>query len=771
VNAVLLKPAGGRADGPLVGVYARERERPDRYRAFSYGEYAGIRDAAQGFSGILAQQLTPVLVDDGERVRRSFAALVSANFFSTLAVAPALGRAFLAAEERDPSTVVVVSHAYWKRTGGTAAILGRIVRIDGVDLTVVGVAPAGFSGTQALLSPEFWIPLGAAGRPPRALALVGRLRPGVSRAAARELVAPLAHLLAPPASGQPECEIVVGDVASLSTGIAPPDAREVRGVMFFLLVMSGIVLVIAALNLANMLLARGVARRREVAIRMALGAPGGRIVRQLMTESLALSVGGAALGTALAWGGTRLLAATLQPIVPMPIALDPYPDWRVLTAATVAAAMSAVVFGLLPALGLARTDIQTPIRSAGGTSPGAPRLTARNLLVVSQLALSLVLLSAAGLFLKGAWKAADADPGYPLDRGVVALIDAPPGGATESPSRDRRRAALHRLRRLPGVESASLASSIAFGVHVHGRRVRRAGAPAAEATYALFTVAGAQYFSTLDVPVLRGREFTAAEEEAGGAARPVIVNEPLARALWPDAEPIGQLVQFGGEGDLDWDAAREVVGVVRGVRQSLFDRAPAPQAFVPLAGAPLDGESHLHVRVRPGLAGALTLDRVRRELREGDPTLPVLSVVTLQQHRDQSVYMWIARASAHLFTWFGLAALALATLGVYGVKAYFVTQRTREIGIRMALGATRADVLRLVVADGAGWTAAALVAGLAIALALGRVLASWVYGVGSLEVASLAIALAMLLAASILACYFPARRAAALSPTVALRHE
>jgi predicted permease len=787
VNAVLLKPAGGRADGVLVGVYLRERERPDRYRAFSPEQYAAIRGAAQGFSGILAQQLTPVLVDEGDRVRRSFAGIVSANYFSTLAVAPALGRAFLDSEERVPSAVVIVSHAYWKRTGAADAILGRTVRINGADLQVIGVAPAGFSGTMALLSPEFWIPLGAAtglglagahagaGRPPSPtlnLSLVGRLRPGVSGDTARGLATPLTNRLATQrADVHADLEIVVGDVARLSTGESPPDTGEVQGVLFFLLAMSGIVLVIAALNLANMLLARGAARQREMAIRMALGARGGRIVRQLMTESLALSLGGAALGAGLAWGGTHVLAATLQPILPMPIAVDPHPDWRVLSAAGVSAVVCSVVFGLAPALGVARADIQTRLRPAGVWPVGRRRLTTRNLLVVSQLALSLVLLSAAGLFLKGAWKATDADPGYPLDRGVVAIIDCPEGGMPGPGSCDRWRDALHRVRRLPGVESASLASSIAFGVHVQGRPVRRAGAPAADAAYALFTVTGAQYFKTLDIPLLYGREFTSAEEETGGAGRPVIVNEPLARALWPNGNAIGQLVQFGDGDDSAADVPREVIGVVRGVRQSLFDTAPVPQAFVPLPGAPFAGEGYLHVRVQHGSTEAQVIERVRRELRAGVPTLPLLSVVTLNQHRDRSIYMWVARASAHVFTWFGVAALALATLGVYGVKAFLVTQRTREIGIRIALGATRGGILRLVVADGAAWTVTALGVGLAVSLALARVLASWVYGVGLLDVASVAVTLGVLLAASLLACYLPARRAAALSPTVALRQE
>jgi predicted permease len=774
VNAVLLKPVGGSAPGKLVGLYVRERGRPDKYRHFTYDDYREIRGASQVFSGVLAQRFAPVLVSEGDASRRSFAAIVSSNYFSTLAVAPVVGRGFLPTDEDGSSPVVVVSHGYWQRTGATE-VLGRSVRINGEDLTIVGVAPPGFSGTMALLSPEFWMPLGAAGRSMpsgtggTSFSLAGRLRPGLSHGAAAPLVAELSGQLA---AERPQ-EILVGDISRVSTSAAPPDPIEVRGLLFFLLGLSAIVLLIATLNLANMQLARGSARRRELAIRLAIGADRWRIVRQLLTESLALSLGGAALGVALAWSGTTLLAATLQPILPMMLAMDATPDVRVLGSAVGFAVVSTLIFGLVPALGLARTDIQTQVR-AGSGRPGCSRAryTARNLLVVSQLALSLVLLAAAGLVMKGAWKAGGADPGYPLEHGVVATIDPTPLRHARWRTGDLQRETLARLRAIPGVESASVASSIAFGVNVPGARVRRAEARAEDAKYSVLTVAGAEYFSTLGIPVLRGREFSDAEERMAGGARPVIVNEPLARALWPDADPIGQRVQFAGRAGTTWEQPRDVVGVVRGVRQGLFDTAPVPQAFVPLADAPLDGETYFHLRVEPREPSEATvLQRVRQELREADPTLPVMSVTTLSDHRDSSIYLWISRASAEIFTWFGLAALGLATLGVYGVKSFLVAQRTGEIGIRVALGATRADILRLVIGDGMAWTIAALCAGAGLAVALSRVLANWVYGVGGVDLATLIAAIVLLVVTSLLASYLPARRAIALPPTLALRQE
>jgi hypothetical protein len=252
--------------------------------------------------------------------------------------------------------------------------------------------------------------------------------------------------------------------------------------------------------------------------------------------------------------------------------------------------------------------------------------------------------------------------------------------------------------------------------------------------------------------------------------RPVIVNEPLARDLWPDADPIGQRVQFSGGDGTTWEQPREVVGVVRGVRQGLFDTAPVPQAFVPVADSPLDGETYFHLRIAPrGPSEATLLERVRQQLREADPGLAVISVTTLSDHRDASIYLGMARGSAEIFLWFGLAALGLATLGVYGVKSFLVAQRTGEIGIRVALGATRADILRLVLGEGMLWTTAAFGAGGALALALSRVLASWVYGVGTGDPVSLVAAFVVLLAASLLASYLPARRAFAVPPTAALR--
>ena len=303
VNALVLKPAGGRAPGALVGLYMRERGRPDRYRLFSHEDYRAIRGASPAFSGVLAQRFTPVLVTEGDASRRSFAALVSADYFATLAVAPALGRGFRPADEGGGSPVVVVSHAYWKRIGATVAALGRAVRINGVDLTVVGVAPAGFSGTTALFSPEFWLPLGTAAVAVPADPTSSQGGAGASRDAAGQLATRLAASL-PRGNRDLELEIVVGEVSRLSASAGPPNASDVHGAIFFLLLMSGVVLLIAALNLANMLLARGSARRREMAIRMAIGARRGRIVSQLVTESLALSLAGAALGAGLAWEGS-----------------------------------------------------------------------------------------------------------------------------------------------------------------------------------------------------------------------------------------------------------------------------------------------------------------------------------------------------------------------------------------------------------------------------------------------------------------------------------
>jgi macrolide transport system ATP-binding/permease protein len=786
-NALLLKPVGGDRPGELAGLFSSDRTRPGRYDGFSYADYQTIRDSGIAFSSVLAQTMQMVGVSENGATRRTFAALVSSTYFSTLGVRPVLGREFVASEEeRTDWPVVIVSHAYWRIHGRDAAIIGRNVRINGHDFTVAGVMPADFSGTTAIFSPEFWLPVGAIdivstgggapGRPAdpiaRDLQVAGRLKGALTvttmAPSCRDLAARLRQ--ASPQANR-DLQVTASRLSRLSPSSGPQVDRDVAAVMTFLLALAVMVLLVATVNLANMLLAKGAAREREIGIRLALGAGRGQVLRQLLTESMLLSVAGAALGLTLATVAVRVLAARVAPELPFVLAFDPWPDHRVILATGLFALLTTLAFGVGPSLRLVRTDVMRQLKHQAGQRPGG-RLRLRNLLVASQLALSLALLAGGGLFVRGAWQATGADPGFSLENGLVATVDPSLAGHGAVRARETYRQVMTRVRSMAGVESASLASAVPFSPAGETRAVRRADQGArGSVEWPAFTVTGGDYFKTLHLPMLRGREFTASEEGGTSAPGVAIVDETLAHQLWPGGHAIGQSIQVSDDTST-WEQPLEVIGVARAVRQGLFDTRPTPHVYVPFA-ALYRPEMTIHVRVRPAAPGAMAamMQSLGRELRIVDPQLAVLSVRTLTQHRDASVYMWIARAGAGLFTTFGVSALALAMLGVYGLKAFLVSRRTREIGIRMALGATRADVMWLVVADSAKLAGAGISAGFVLAVLLSRVLASWVYGLAGFDALVPCGAALLLVACSFLACYLPVRRATAIAPIAALRSE
>ena len=817
VNSLLLKPlAGSERPGQVVGVYAQDRTRPDSYKSFSYPAYADVRDRAASFSHVTAFTLAFVGLGEGEATRRTFGMIVAGNYFATLGVDLLAGRTFTPEEERPDSmaAVTVVSHQYWKAHGGDLSMLGTAIRINARPFTVVGIAPPGFTGTSVLISPDVYLPTGAADlvlndfmrdsgprsiadRRNEALMVVGRLKPGVVEAAAEPALRALSAQLeeAYPAENK-NLRLTTHRLARLGISTNPQDDSELRGIFVLLAAMAATVLLVASLNLANMMLARGTARRREIAMRLALGAGRGRIVRQLLTEGLTLSILGGTGGLILGYWGVQVLVATLLPLSPVPLSFDGSIDIRVLAATLAFCVCSTLAFGLGPAWRLARTDVVPELKEQSGEDPSRGRARwfgARNLLVASQIALSLGLLTAAGLFTKGALKASAADPGYRLDRQIVASIDTSLAGYDETQGRQVYRRLMERLRSIPGVQSASLASVVAFGDVTEGKTVQKGGTPPGfgkdgrrVGASAVYYVVGAEYFRTLDLPILRGRGFTAAEEQDPSGPAVAIIDEPLARALFPEEEALGRQVQLpaaedaapaSGSGmvlDRQEDAPEvmEVVGIVPGLRHELFDRSPVAHLYVP-SGRHFRGWMHVHLRTAAGGAageGAL-LQAVRREIRAVDDRLPVLGLKTMAQHRDSSILYWVVRAGAGLFMVFGGVAVFMAVVGLYAVKAYVVARRTREIGIRMALGSTPGGVLWLVLKEGLWLTAAGVAAGLLISAGVGIGVGSMLYEVSAFDPLVFAAAPLLLAGASLAACYLPARRATRISPTVALRAE
>ena len=687
--------------------------------------------------------------------------------------------------------VAIVSHGYWQRAGKDAHLLGKTVNVNGREVTIVGITPAGFTGTTALVSPELWLPLGLyestmmeferkksgrlADRANHTLMLVGRLKPGMTPTLAQGRLATLAAGLEQAYPGENKDQaLTLHPVARMSVSTQPGDDGELRAPAALLLAMAGVVLLIACLNLANMLLARGEARRKEIAIRIAIGGGRGRILRQLLTEALVLSGLGGVFGLLLARSATAALMGTIGPFLPIEIIFDSRPDVRVLAATFTLCLLSAVLSALGPGLRLTRRDPVEDLKEQAGEGRGGSSrrlLSPRNLMVTAQVALCLVLVTAAGLFIRGAARAGEADPGFRLDGEVVVELDPSLAGHPEVRARETYRALVERVRSLPGVEAASLASIVPFGMFTTARGVAPLGASVEGdgALSAVYTATGTGYFRALGLAVLRGRDFTPAEEQARTDTHVALVNEPLARRLWPTADALGQTLQVRGESGVE---ALLVVGIVPGLRHQMFDAVAGPQVYVPV-GSHYQPNLNLHVRAVGGSreAEAGLLATLRGEVRAVDPTLPVVELRTLRAHRDASVVLWAVRTASRLFTVMGLLALFLAVVGVYGVKSYLVAQRTREFGIRMALGASPRDVRRLVFGEGVRLLCVGLVIGLVLSALVAKALAGMLYEVSAIDPATFTLAPLLLALATLVACELPARRATRVRPITALRHE
>ena len=788
VNALLLKPMPGRV-GELVGVFNRDRTKPDSYRGFSYPAYADLRDHNGVFDGLMAHTLALVGVREGDATRRTFAAVVSSNYFTTLGVPLAAGRAFSAAEERPGAAipVAIASNALWRRAGGDPAFVGSTITVNATAVTIVGITPPGFTGTMAIASPDLWFPLGVydqvvtdifkqqatviGDRASDALLLAGRLKPGLSMAAAEPQLEQIARRLAEeyPATDHDRTFTLAG-LQRLGTSTNPQSNNPLAAVSAMLLLMSALVLVVACLNLANLMLARGAARRREMAIRLALGGSRRRIVQQLLTEGLVLSIIGGAAGVVIAWWTTGLLAASMSRVFPISVVIDAAPDVRVFAAAGAFAVLSTIFFALGPACAASRAELVPDLKSDtrdGSSRRAASRLVSGSALVVSQLAVSLALVTAGGLFVRGALNVAVTDPGFSLDHELVVNVDASLAGYEEARGRATYRTMLDRLRALPGIEHASFASTVPFGEFTEGREVRAGD----KKSQGIYLIVGADYFKSLGLSMVRGREFSRLEEDPSARASTLaIVNEPMARKLFGDADPVGRQIQMG-ERERGADRTLEIIGVAPGLRHDVLDPAPVPQIYVAFGGQ-YRANMNVHLRVTGAKAAEIAmLDTIRRELRQVDDHLPIVSLRTMTSHRDASIIVWSVRVAAGLFGAFGGLALLLATIGVYGLKAYDVSRRTREIGIRMALGATSGDVERLVMREGLRTTIIGLAIGLLLAAGLGKLVSGLLYRVSPFDPVVLTIAAVVLSTTALLACYLPARRATRVVPLEALRSE
>jgi predicted permease len=779
----VLQPRPGRVDRAHA-LYSRDRVKLDVYRDFSYPAYVELRDRSGVFDGLLAHTFSTVGIREGDMTTQTLATIVSANYFSTLGVDLAAGRGFTPDEERPGShaEVVIASYSVWRRHDLAPGFVGSTVRVNGRRFTVIGVAPRGFAGTMTFVAPQWWFPLGSyddvvnemfkqratglADRANYALNLAGVLKPGVTTAAAENAINAVARQMERDAPGTDRDQILsLGPLSRLGVGSRPETDAGPATLSALLELMALLVLVVACLNLANLLLARGSARRREIAIRQALGSGRSRIVRQLLVEGFVLSIGGAAVGVLIGAWTTQALAAWFS--AALPLGLDVVVDLspRLLAAGLLFAAFSTVSFAAGPAWSLSRPALAGDLK--GEPASGVRRIGTGPWLLVLQIAVSLALVAAGGLFVRAAAAAARADLGFAVDRELVIGLDPSLAGYDEVHVRSAYRAVLARVRQITGVEGASLASTVPLGAMTESKMVRLKDAdPGVDTT---FVVVGSSYFDTLRMPMLRGREFTEAEDEPGSGPPVAIVDRRLAERIFGTEDPVGRQIRMSAHKTQAPDTYT-IVGVAPDMRQHLFEDSPSPHVYVP-TGMRFNTIMNLHVRLAAGVPEAPMLASIRRELQALDSQLPVLSAKTMEIHRDSSLEVWAVRVAATMFTTFGALALLLAATGVYGLKAYDVARRTREIGIRMALGATTSDVEWMVMREGMRTTFIGVSIGLMLAAGLGKLASGFLYRVSPFDPAALFLAAAVLLAAAFSACYVPARRATRVVPLEALRSE
>ncbi len=786
----------------LVQVYSRDARTTSDYRKFSYPAYLELAARGDLFDGVLAHTLTIVGIGEGAESRRGFSAIVSANYFDVLGVPVLQGRGF-DAEEASPGRnvpVVVATYTYWKRTGFDPALVGSTIRINERPFTVVGITPRGFTGTMTVFGPELFFPLGVFESlsmdddgEVRALAradaynvfLVARLADGVAQTAASQGIALYGQSLARTFPAEYEHQVLsVAALPRFGTGTRPAEEGVVATLGVVVLGMTGAVLLTVCLNLMSMLLARGRARRKEFAIRLALGGGRGRIVRQLLTEGLLLSIAGGALGLALGHYGIELLTTSLAAVSPITIAIDSAAVPALLGATFLFCTLATVGFALWPALKHSRTDILVDLKAQPGDDP-APRrwrFVPRNPLVAAQVSLSLCLLIAAGLFFQMALGAGSLDLGYEADSTVLAEVDSRLGGLDDAAGLNLYREIEDRLAALPGVQSASVGALVPLGVVSISRGVQRAGLrpppgskpstpEAGQAFVAPWNAVGASYFEAVGIRLLQGRPFTAAEASATGGARVAVLDEHLARQLWPDGRALGQRVQFQSSADAadaNGDDSLEVVGIVSAVRVELFERQPRGAVYVPF-GQGFTSNAFFHVR--PVSPSAALVDEVRRTIREAAPGVPLFGVRTFRDHVAGSAEYWALRLSTSLFAFFGGLAMVVALVGIYGVAAYTVARRTREIGVRMAVGARPMAVLRMILRESLATVSAGVAAGWLLGIAVGQVMASLFVDVAAFDPWTFSLVPAGFVAASLAAALVPARRATQVNPVTALRSE
>jgi predicted permease len=769
VNGVLLRPLPGITQPDrLVDVHATAPN-GSSFHSFSHSEFLYYREQTKQLDGLIAYTGEPFNMNTGSQPERVYGMLVSGNYFDMLGTRPAQGRFFLPEEDRTPGThpVVVLSHGLWRqRFGSNTATMGKDITLNGRSYTVIGVAPEGFRGTSAGLMPDIWVPLmmsrGAEreDRGVRGLEMIGRLRKDASIPQVQAAMSALANQLA---EAYPDTNRGLGiDVRPASQ--VPGQVRgAVIGFMSILMFIVGLVLLIACTNVGAMTLARASVRRKELAIRLAVGAGRWRIVRQLLIESVLLFLIGGATGILIAVWAIRFLLAYKLP-ADVPVSLDLGLDIRVLLFTLLVSLATGLLFGLAPALQASKTDVLGALKNDSPAGTGRSRT--RSAFVVAQIAISLVLLITAALFLRSLRNASTIDLGFHPEGVETVTFDLNTQGYKEARGREFYRELQQRVAALPGVRSVSLArmvplngSNMKVSVNVGG-----AGTPEEAGATVGLNVVDTRYFETIEMPVLRGRSFN--DSDKPGAPAVAVINETMARRFYP-GDDISNALGKSFSGLESQEGGRvEIVGIVKDAKYDTLGEDPQPFVYQPYQQS-YSGEMTMHIRTTTDRANVLA--GVRREVTALDKDLPLLNVMPMTE--QIAISLLPLRVAATVGGSLGLVGVVLAAIGIFGIVNYSVAQRTREIGIRMALGARTWDVLRMVLRQGLWLALVGIAIGIVISFALTRALGSLLYGVGATDPLIFIGTSLALLAVAFIASYQPARRATKVDPLVALRYE
>ena len=774
VNTVLLRSLPVERPSEIVSVAVRAKD--DSMSAFSYPNYKDFRDHNDVLSGLLVYRFVPLSLSRGGANERIWGYEVSGNYFDVLNVKAIQGRTFLPEEDKtkNANPIVVLSYDSWQqRFGGDPNLVGKDILINNHQFRVIGIAPEGFKGTEFVYSPEIWLTASMMewaepgadwidDRSSKNLFGIGRLKPGVN---ARQAEASLNLFSQQLAKEYPDANegqsIKIG-----SPGFILPDLRgAVVNFTWVMMAAVGLVLLVTCTNLAGLMLARATDRRKEIAIRLAMGANRLRLIRQLLTESILLSFVGGGAGLLLALWILKVLLA-LKPPIDFPLALDVDVDWRVLLFSLGVSVAAGAIFGLAPALQATRPNLVGTLKDTAAQG-GAARTRLRSVLVVAQIAISLVVLIAAGLVVRTLQQLQTMNPGFDPQNALTMSFDLGLQGYDEARGQQFYRQLMGRVRSLPGVEAASVSSYIPLSLNYNSRNVFVEGKPAERgenAPVAMNASAGPDYFKTMRTPILEGREFTEQDQEK--SERVVIVNETFVRRLMPElqnsAEAVGKRFSFHSpEGPF-----RRIVGVAKAGKYFNIAEDPRPFVWTPMSQ---DYQSGGILTVRTKGNPEPLFGSVRAQVQSLDANLPLFDVKTLTEHMKFALFP--AKVAATVLGVFGLVALMLSAIGVYGITSYAVAQRTHEIGIRLALGAQLGDVLRLVLRHGLKLTIIGAAIGLVGAYLATRAITSVLYGVSATDPLTFGVVSVLLIGVALIACYVPARRATKVEPLVALRNE